>query len=162
MPPQTLFDGARTIEAAGLSLNLLCRQYADQDLRSLIEEGATVHCLFLAPHGQAVAAREAEEGYPAGHLSALTEMNRQILLQRVRQRLPADARERLVGTYDQTIRVNIILVNREIAVVQPYLSTARGVESPTFLLRRRAGRQGLYVVFEQMFSWLAEQSTSDG
>jgi hypothetical protein len=163
MPPQTLFAGATTIEAAGLSLNLLCQQFADQDLRALIEGGTTAHCLFLAPYGRAIAARENEEGYPTGHLSALTEMNRQILLQRVRQRLPADVQERLqVGTYDETIRFNIILVNREIAVVQPYLSTARGVESPTFLLRRRVGRQGLFAVFEQMFIWLSERSTSDG
>lgn len=53
--------------------------------------------------------------------------------------LPTDARERLqVGTYDETIRFNTILVNREIAVVQPYLSTARGVESPTYLVGRPA------------------------
>jgi Domain of unknown function (DUF5919) len=163
MPPQTLFAGATTIEAAGLSLNLVCQQFADQDLRALIEGGATVRCLFLAPYGTAIAARETEEGYPAGHLSALTEMNRQILLQRVRQRLPADARERLqVGTYDETIRFNIILVDRATAVVQPYLSTARGVESPTFLLRRRPGRHGLFGVFEQTFNWLSEQTTSDG
>jgi hypothetical protein len=49
-------------------------------------------------------------------------------------------------------------VNHELGVVQPYLSTARGVESPTFVLRRRGRRQGLYPVFEQMFEWLSEQS----
>jgi hypothetical protein len=49
----------------------------------------------------------------------------------------------------------------EVGVVQPYLSTARGVESPTFLLRRRRQRPGLYAVFEQMFQWLIEQSTPE-
>ena len=161
MPPQTLLADATTIDAAGLSLNLLCQQYADQDLRALIENGATVRCLFLAPYGNAIAAREQEEGYPQGHLSALTEMNRQILLQRVRERLPEAARERLqIAAYDEIIRFNILLVNHEVGVIQPYLCTARGVESPTFVLRRRGRRPGLYAVFERMFDWLNEQSTA--
>jgi hypothetical protein len=162
MPPQRLLAGARTIDAAGLSLNLLCQQYADQDLRVLIEDGARVRCLFLAPYGTSIADREREEGYPAGHLSALTEMNRQILLQRVRERLTIDARSRLeVATYDTTIRFNVLLVDDELGVVQPYLSTAGGVESPTFLLRRRRQRPGLYAVFEEMFHWLSDQSTPE-
>jgi hypothetical protein len=110
----------------GLSLNLLCQQYADQDLRALIEGGTNVRCLFLAPYGTSIAEREREEGYPSGHLSALTEMNRQILLQRVRERLTEEARLRLqVATYDETIRFNMLLVDDEVGVVQPYLSTAR-------------------------------------
>jgi Domain of unknown function (DUF5919) len=88
---QRLFADATKIDAAGLSLNLLCQQYADQDLRALIEGGTNVRCLFLPPYGTSIASREREEGYPAGHLSALTEMNRQILLQRVRERLTEDA-----------------------------------------------------------------------
>jgi hypothetical protein len=154
-----LLANAKTIEAAGLSLNLLCQSYADQDLRVLIEAGTTVHCLFLAPYGRSIAAREREEGHPEGHLSALTEINRQVLVQRVRERLPEQARARLeVATYDETIRFNILLLNRETGVVQPYLSTARGVESPTFILRRRE-RRGLFDVFEEMFGWLSERST---
>jgi len=161
VPPPSLLADATTIDAAGLSLNLLCQQYADQDLRALIENGATARCLFLAPYGTAIAAREHEEGYPQGHLSALTEMNRQILLQRVRERLPEAARDRLhVATYDATIRFNLLLVNNEVGVIQPYLSTARGVESPTFLLRRRRQRAGLFTVFEQLFDWLYEQSVN--
>ena len=70
-------------------------------------------------------------------------MNQQILLQRVRERLPEEARIRLqVATYDETIRFNVLLVDDEVGVVQPYLSTARGVESPTFLLRRRTPTPG--------------------
>ena len=161
MPPRTLLADATAIDAAGLSLNLLCQQYADQDLRALIGNGARARCLFLAPYGDAIAAREQEEGYPAGHLSALTEMNRQILLQRVKERLPEKARERLhIASYDETIRFNILLVNQELGVIQPYLSTARGVESPTFVLRRRGRRPGLYPIFEQMFEWLSQQSTT--
>jgi hypothetical protein len=160
MPPQSLFAGATMIEAAGLSLNLLVQQYPDADLRALVEAGATVHCLFLAPYGTAIAAREREEGYPEGHLSALTEVNLQILVQKVRERLPADARERVrIATYDETIRFNILLVNDEFGVVQPYLSTARGVESPTLLVRRRPQRGGLYAVFDQIVEWLSDRST---
>ena len=160
LPPQSLFAGATSIRAAGLSLNLLVQQYADAELRALIEGGATVHCLFLAPYGTAIAAREREEGYPEGQLSALTQVNQQILVQKVRERLPANTRDRLrVATYDETIRFNIMLVNADQGVVQPYLSTARGVESPTLLLRRRPRRRGLYDVFEQTFDWLVEQST---
>ena len=58
MPPQRLFAGATKIDAAGLSLNLLCQQYADQDLRALIEGGTSVRCLFLAPYGTSIAERE--------------------------------------------------------------------------------------------------------
>jgi hypothetical protein len=159
MPPQTLLHDATTVEAAGLSLNLLCQHYPDQDLRSLIEGGTSVDCLFLQPYGHSIAAREREERYPEGHLSALTELNLQILVQRVRERLTDEVRTRLrVATYDETIRFNILLLDHEMGIVQPYLPTARGVESPMFLLRRRPGR-GLYVVFEQIFDWLKEQST---
>jgi Domain of unknown function (DUF5919) len=160
MPPQSLFSGATAIEAAGLSLNLLVQQYPDAELRALVEAGAEVHCLFLAPYGTAVATREKEEGYPEGHLSALTEVNIQILVQKVRERLRTEIRERLrVATYDEAIRFNIVLVNHELAVVQPYLPTARGVESPTLLLRRRPRQRGLYEVFDQVFGWLCDQST---
>jgi hypothetical protein len=158
MPPPTLFAGATQIDAAGLSLNLLCQQYADHDLRQLIDGGTSVRCLFLAPYGASIAGREHEEGYPAGHLSALTEMNIQILRQRVRERLSGEARERLqIALYDETIRFNIVLVNREVGVVQPYLPTARGVESPTFLLRHRDSGPGLFGVFEHVFTWLWER-----
>lgn len=160
MPPQSLLAGATAIEAAGLSLNLLVQQYPDAELRALVEAGAEVHCLFLAPYGTAIAAREREEGYPEGHLSALTKVNIQILVQKVRERLRADARERLrVASYDEAVRFNILLINHELAVVQPYLPTARGVESPTLLIRRRPRQRGLYDVFDQVFGWLCDQST---
>jgi hypothetical protein len=143
MPPRALFEGARTIDAARLSLNLLCQQYRDHDLRQLVEAGAHLRCLFLRPYGDAIARREAEEDYPAGHLSALTEMNVQILVQRVRERLPADHRDRIqLATYDETIRLNITLVYAELAAVQPYLPGESGVESPTFVLRRHESGPG--------------------
>ena len=158
LPPHALFDGATDIRAAGLSLNVLCQQYADDRLRSLLERGGTVRCLFLDPAGSAIKAREIEEGYPPGRLSALNEINIQILVQRVRQRLPVEVRDRLVvATYDETIRFNITLIDHTIAVVQPYLHAARGVESPTFVLRHRDGASGLYPQFEQVYEWLWER-----
>lgn len=37
LPPHSLFDAAREVRIAGLSLNILCQQYADDHLRSLLE-----------------------------------------------------------------------------------------------------------------------------
>lgn len=34
--PADLFDQARTVDAVGLSLNLLCQQYPDKRLRGLV------------------------------------------------------------------------------------------------------------------------------
>lgn len=161
VPPQVLFDEASEILAAGLSLNLICQQYSEDRLRDQIEAGTTVECLFLAPYGKAIAAREQEEGYPPGHLSALTEMNIQILEQRVRNRLSDTARGRLdVATYDECIRFNIVLVDHQVGIVQPYLPGARGVESPTFVLQKNSSGRGLFASFERTFAWLKERSRS--
>ena len=66
MPVHTLFDNATSVRACGLSLNLLCQQYADHSLRHLIEGGTTVQCLFLDPDGTSIDLREKEENYPPG------------------------------------------------------------------------------------------------
>jgi hypothetical protein len=159
MPPHALLDDAKEVRAAGLSLNLICQQYADQRLRQLLMEGATLRCLFLDPAGDAIKAREQEEGYPAGHLSALTELNMQILQQRVRDRLEPTARTHLeIATYDETIRFNILLIDGA-CVVQPYLPETRGVDSPTFLINRRWPSAGLFPTFDQIFTSLWERST---
>jgi transcriptional regulator with XRE-family HTH domain len=98
MPPHALFDSATDIRAAGLSLNLLCQQYADTELAQLVRNGARLRLLFLDPAGAAIRQREDEEGHMAGHLGALTTLNLQGVL-RVRDRLPAELRERIeVGT----------------------------------------------------------------
>ncbi|GGL20800.1 DUF5919 domain-containing protein [Mangrovihabitans endophyticus] len=68
MPPHALFDGATDIRAAGLSLNLICQQYADTQLAHLVENGARLRLLFLDPAGRAIRQREDEEGHTAGHL----------------------------------------------------------------------------------------------
>lgn len=158
LPPHTLFDGAADIRAAGLSLNMLCQQYPDQQLRRLIAHGANIQCLFLDPDGTGINAREREEGHPEGHVSTLTRLNIQVL-SRLRDRLPADERDRLhIALYDETIRFNILLIDGTTCIVQPYLPDARGVDSPTLVIERTGASQNLYPVFDQVFTSLWERS----
>jgi hypothetical protein len=87
-------------------------------------------------------------------------VNISILTQRVRKPLSAEARHRLcIATHDEPIRFNVMLFDRRLAVVQPYLHGARGVESPTFLLRRQHGIAGMFQTFEHTFDWLWERRT---
>jgi hypothetical protein len=154
MPAHALFDCATDIRAVGLSLNLICQQYADTRLAQLAKDGARLRLLFLDPAGAAIRQREVEEGQIAGQLGALTSLNLQGVL-RVRDRLPPEARDRIeVATYDQTIRINITLINNELCIAQPYLPHARGVESPTMVIKKRWPSAGLYSVFERTFDEL--------
>ncbi|WP_307798338.1 DUF5919 domain-containing protein [Actinoplanes flavus] len=154
MPPHALFDCATDIRAVGLSLNLICQQYADSHLAQLVQDGARLRLLFLDPAGAAIRHREIEEDMTAGTLGALTSLNLQGVL-RVRDRLPADIRDRIeVATYDQTIRVNITLINDSLCIAQHYLPHARGVESPTMVIKKRWPAAGLYHVFERTFDEL--------
>lgn len=157
--PLELFDGASRIEAAGLSLNMLCQQFADQRLRQLVERGARIEALFLKPGGDAIAAREAEEGIAPGQLSTLTSLNIDLLL-RIRDGAPSDVQENVaVKVYDEPIRFNLTFVDAECCIVQPYLPALRGVDSPTLLVQRNPGSGGLYEVFERVYRWLEERST---
>lgn len=160
VPPHALFDDARELRIAGLSLNILCQQYADDHLRKLISSGATVRCLFLDPAGEAIRARELEEGLDPGTLVTLTELNMRMLTHRVRGRLPEADRERLIiGKYDEVIRFNVTLIDQSLAVVQPYLHGIRGLEAPTLMLRNDGSAAGLFPIFERMFTWLWDRST---
>jgi Domain of unknown function (DUF5919) len=156
--PKALFDGAQRIRAAGLSLNLICQQLPDQDLRRLLLDGTQLNCLFLDPKGEAIKAREREEEYPPGHLSGWTSLNIDVLC-RIRDRLPSGAQDRMrLWVYDETIRFNIVLVDDRTCVVQPYLPQARGIDSPTLLIRRNSAPGGLYPIFEQVYDALQERS----
>jgi len=160
MPPHTLFDGASRIRAAGLSLNVLCQQYGDRSLLNLIETGARLQCLFLDPDGGSILTREREEGHARGHLASLTRLNTQTMM-RVRERAPDEVRDAVeIATYDETLRVNITLVDENTCVVQPYLPEARGVDSPTFVLDRTAANSGLHQTFEQIFESLWQRRRS--
>ncbi|MDG4792950.1 DUF5919 domain-containing protein [Micromonospora sp. WMMD1082] len=150
MPADQLLDRARVVRAVGLSLNMLCQDYADRRWLELLERGAHARCLFLDPDGASTQAREREEGFPPGQLSALTKLNIETLL-RVRDRLPIALRERLeLATYNETLRFNIIVVD-DLCVAQPYLTDSRGVDSPAFVMYRGESGAGLYPVFEQVF-----------
>jgi transcriptional regulator with XRE-family HTH domain len=157
-PTSRLFDAATTIRTAGLSLNLICQQYPDQKLVGLLAGGTHVSCLLLDPDGEAIKAREREEGYLDGYLSRLNELNVSLLI-RLREQLPPADRPRLeIAVYDETIRFNIILVDEKIGFVQPYLPHARGVSSPTFALERATGPAGLYPTFDQIYTTLAARA----
>jgi hypothetical protein len=78
----------------------------------------------------------------------------------VREQLPDESRDRLeIATYDETIRFNILLIDQQLCVLQPYMVQARGVDSPTLVIRRRRPTSGLYPVFEQTFTALWARST---
>ena len=157
MEPRVLFAGASQIRAAGLSLNIICQQVPDQELRRLLAGGTRLSCLFLDPEGEAMRCREREEAYAPGHLAGLTSLNIQIVA-RLRDQLPAPDRERVrLAVYDETIRFNIILVDDQTCVAQPYLPHARGIDSPTLLIRRGDAPGGLYPIFEQVYDSLEER-----
>jgi len=60
----------------------------------------------------------------------------------------------MIATYDETIRFNIVLVNDQTAVVQPYLPNARGVESPTLVMEKVTSTPGLFETFAGVFESL--------
>jgi Domain of unknown function (DUF5919) len=152
-PPHVLFDGARSVRACGLSLNLICQQYGVHGLQRLVERGGSIKCLFLDPDGSAIRLREQEESYDRGELSDLTRINIRSLQDRVRAQLPEGARSRLeIAVYDETIRFNIVLVDEHVMIAQPYLPAMRGIDSPTLVLRRRWDDRGLFPVFEAIVS----------
>ncbi|MFI7095445.1 DUF5919 domain-containing protein [Streptomyces lydicus] len=153
-----LLDNAQQIHAAGLSLNMLCQTYSEARLREIIENGTSLRRLFLKPDGRYIAEREREEGYPKGRLSALTAMNLMILQERVYERLSPEAQARCeIGVYDEPIRFNVLLLDAQLCVAQPYLPDVRGVDSPTLLIRKRRLSGGLYAIFDQIFRTLWER-----
>lgn len=157
MPPHELFDDARTIQASGLSLNLICQSYSDERIRCLLRKGVRLQCLFLDPTGDAIKAREMEEDHEPGDLSSLTRLNLQIL-RRLRSELPDGDQDQVeLRTYDQTVRFNIIIVDQLHCVAQPYLPNVRGVDSPTLVMRRRGDGSGMFPTFQSVFTNLWEQ-----
>lgn len=159
MPPGQLFDGAKRIRIAGLSLNLLCQQYPDRHLMELVEGGTSVEALFLDPSGVHIQERGREEGQPETLLPTLTTVNIDTL-RRVRAKLSDEARGRLkIHTYDEVLRFNITIIDDDTCIVQPYMPDARGVESPTLIMERQAVGVGLFDTFEQVFTTTWKRST---
>jgi Domain of unknown function (DUF5919) len=155
LPVSRLFDEARSLDAVGLSLNLLCQQYPNANLRALLHR-ASVRLLFLDPDGEAVKQRNLEEGHETGHLSALSRGNINIM-SRLREELdPAGEGNVELRTYDETIRLNLMFIDSNRAIMQPYLPDLRGLDSPTFVMQRTA-EADLYSVFSNVFSALWER-----
>jgi hypothetical protein len=160
MPPRELFKEATAIDMAGLSLNLLCQQYSDNDIVKLLESGTTIRCLFLDPAGTHIREREAEEGHRPGALTSLAELNMQTL-GRTQHKVSARRKGVLhIRTYDQPIRFNITIIDKRLCITQPYLPSARGVESPT-LVARRSAQPGIFDTFTQVFEsmWATGKET---
>ncbi|GAA0225855.1 hypothetical protein GCM10010492_25130 [Saccharothrix mutabilis subsp. mutabilis] len=156
--PRALFEGAKTIDVAGLSLNVLCQQYSDRLLLDSIETGTVIRALFLDPNGTNITAREREEGLPEGHLSSFTKLNIEAL-QRVASKVSPEAQGRLdIRTYDEPVRYNILITDQAKCVVQPYLPDARGVESPTLVIEKDAAVPGLFDTFSQVFTSMWDRS----
>ncbi|MGW5318925.1 DUF5919 domain-containing protein [Nocardia thailandica] len=149
-PPQQLFRGARTIDLAGLSLNILCQQCSDTEVLRMLEAGTSIRCLFLDPSGSSIANREREEGHLPGALSALTRLNIH-MLQRLRSNESSTVAGRIgIRVFDAPIRFNLCILDREVCITQPYLPFARGLESPTFVSRRRE-IEGTFQTFAKVF-----------
>lgn len=149
--PESIFTDAREISMTGLSLNLLCEQYPGKRLVELIESGTAVRALFLDPLGHYITVREQEEGHSEGVLKTLTALNIQVL-----QRLRSTASPSALGcleirTYDESPRYNILIVNSERCVAQPYLPNARGANSPTLVIEKMPEIDGLFHTFAGIF-----------
>lgn len=151
---EKLFDDANRIEAAGLSHNLICQQYPTIKLINLLKTGTSIECLFLAPRGESIAQREEEEGYPSGSLTSLTELNISTLVTQVRAGLDHESSPRLkIGTYDETIRFNLIFLDDSVCIAQPYLHGVRGLETPTLMVSKTKDG-GIYESLRACYDWL--------
>jgi hypothetical protein len=152
-PAADLLAGASLIRASGLSLNMICQQYATSALRDMIEDGTEMRLLFLAPGCPAMRDRELEEDYSPGALDALTTLNMGILASQVQARLTPAAQGRLqIGLTGDTLRFNILLIDGGMCVAQPYLPHARGLDCPTMVIRRTSGPvRGLHGTFDSLF-----------
>jgi hypothetical protein len=81
-----------------------------------------------------------------------------VLTTRVRDRLGENDRDRLeIGTYDDTVRFNLTIIDNTLCVAQPYLPQSRGVDSPTLIVQRRSPTAGLFPMFDQIFNAMWER-----
>lgn len=168
LPVEDLFGGARRLDAVGIGLNLLVQNYSGRRLVRLAESGCRARLLFLNPASSAVRRRERELGLKKGEMSRSVEMNI-IHLRRVRDRL-RDPAAFEIRVFDETPRFTAYLVNGDgadgVAVVQPYLRKARGMESPVLVLRGHNGllsegfeqEHGLFDTYREEFEGVWEDS----
>lgn len=153
-------DSASLVRASGLSLNLLTQHYPDSKIRRLVENGTRFQLIFLNPQSEAMKLREEEEGYQHGFLGGLTEVNIKVMRERIQARLDSSIRDQFtLAVSDEIIRFNIILVDDNFGVFQPYLPEARGVDSPTFVMETDSPGTGFFHVFDQVFTSLWKRAT---
>lgn len=137
LPVEDLFGSAHRLDAIGIGLGLLVQNYPGRRIVRLAESGCRVRLLFINPASSAVRRRERELGLGRGELSRSVEMNI-MHMRRVRSRL-RDTGAFEIHVFDETPRFTAYLVDGDsadgIAVVQPYLRKARGIESPALVLR---------------------------
>jgi hypothetical protein len=61
--------------------------------------------------------------------------------------------------YDETIRFNLMFIDHTTCVMQTYLPSLRGLDSPTFVMKRSSENPpDLYSVYDQIFTSLWETS----
>src|SRR5437660_11871661 len=136
-----MFEGARSILAAGISLNAIALTYSrDALVKAIVEENCKIQLCFLDPNGKKCAEREEEEGYIHGTLSNLTGVN--ITLMTIANNIIAKTKREStqqfeVRIYDLTPRFNIYIVDDTIMTVQSY-AYGRGEDTPTLVLKRKA------------------------
>lgn len=158
IPPQRLFRDASTIDLAGLSLNILCQQCSDSEVLRMMRGGTRIRCLFLDPEGSNISEREREEGHTPGALSSLTRLNIH-MMQRVQSHGTSAMDGKIeIRVYDAPVRFNICIVNAEVCIMQPYLPFSRGLESPTFMSRKK-GIDGTFNTFSEVFEEMWRKGT---
>ncbi|GAB3118782.1 SAV2148 family HEPN domain-containing protein [Streptomyces calidiresistens] len=140
LPTEELFGGARRLDAVGTALGLLVQNYPGRRLVHLADAGARIRLLFLNPAAGTMRRRERELGLKRGELSRSVE-TAILHVRRVRSRV-RDPEAFEIHVSDEVPRFSGYFVDADepdgLAVVQPYLRRARGVESPALVLRRPA------------------------
>lgn len=151
-PPAEILAEATRVQVMGLSLNQVVQSVSDRQLRAALDGGLELQCLFLQPYSRYISDREAEEAHAAGVLSQLTATNIDTL-KRAHRHLPAEMAHRLqLRTYDAPLRFHIMVVDDTLALVQLYLPTARGTESPALVLRPTTTPPDLFTEFATVFT----------
>jgi len=147
-----LFNGAKSIDAMGLSLNAITVNYGSQQLDGLIDAGCKIRLLFLKPFSKGMKAREEEEGFSGDELSNLTKNNLHFIKKYSESIDTAHQSEMQYKVYSSPVRINLFVINDNVMVVQYYDPGGRGIDMPCLLIKKRDIQNGLFQYFEKVFS----------
>ena len=158
IPFEEICQRARKLDAIGLSLHAITLELGRTELTRMFQENAcTVRLLFLKPHSSECKRREAEEGYKDDELSSLTSSSIK-LVQRIRSELPHDKVPLLVAkTYESPVRINMIILDDNVMILQHYVASIAGKDAPVFLLVRRTA-SGMFAAYRNVFDAEWEQA----